>query len=49
MKFDFDNFSFQDEANFMNLNNQMQSQQIKANGTLGFNDDTIYDKIEKES
>lgn len=46
MKFELDEFSFQDEINLMNLNNQMQNQQIKPNGTMGFNEDTIYHKID---
>lgn len=47
MKFDFDEFNFQDEINFMNLNHQMESQQQKVNPTFGFNEDSIYNKIEK--
>jgi len=46
MKFDFDEFTFQDEINFMNLNNQMENLQVKNNDTMGFNLDTIYQKIE---
>ncbi len=46
MKFDFDEFTFQDEINFMNLNNQMESLQVKNIDTMGFNLDTIYQKIE---
>lgn len=48
MKFDFDEFTFQDEINFMNLNNQMDNVQIKSNTTMGFNNDTIYQKIEEK-
>ena len=48
MKFDFDEFTFQDEINFMNLNNQMDNIQIKSNTTTGFNNDTIYQKIEEK-
>lgn len=47
MKFDLDEFTFQDEINLMNLNYQMQSQQMDLNNTMGLNDDTIYHKIEK--
>lgn len=47
MRLEFDEFDFQDEINFMNLNDQMEkASQIKFNTTLGFNDDTIYQKIE---
>ena len=46
MKFDMDEFSFQDEINLMNLNYQMKNQQSKENPILGFNEDTIYNKIE---
>ncbi len=50
MKFDFDEFSFQDEINFMNLNYQMEHQQIKTeiNPSIGFNNDSIYHKIEEK-
>lgn len=50
MRFDFDEYNFQDEINLMNLNRQMESQQMKTNGnaSFGFNEDTIYNKIEKE-
>ena len=54
MKFDLDDedFTFQDEAIFMDLNRQMESRQqtFKSNNnnnTLGFNNDTIYNKIEQ--
>lgn len=48
MKFDLDEFTFQDEVNFMNLNYQMERQQLKTNASVGFNDDTIYHKIEEK-
>ncbi len=51
MKFDLeeDEFSFKDESSFMNLNYQMENQQLKnGNSTIGFNEDTIYNKIEKK-
>ena len=50
MKFDFDEYNFQDEINLMNLNHQMENQQTIKNGnaSFGFNEDTIYNKIEKE-
>lgn len=48
MKFDLDEFDFKDEINFMSLNYQMESQQLKVNPTVGFNDDTIYNNIEKK-
>ena len=49
MKFNFDEFSFQDQINFMNLNYQMESQQLKTknNSSIGFNEDSIYRKIEE--
>lgn len=48
MKFDFDEFNFQDEINLMNLNNQMEDLgRIKFNETIGFNEDTIYAKIDE--
>ncbi len=46
MKFDFDEFTFQDEISVMNLNRQMENWQVKTNDTMGFNRDTIYQKIE---
>lgn len=46
MKFDLDEFSFQDEGNFMNLIHQMENQQLKTNSSFGFNEDSIYHKIE---
>lgn len=46
MKFDFDEFSFRDEINFMNLNYQMESQQRKVNTSFGFNEDIIYKEID---
>ncbi len=49
MKFDFDEFSLQDEINLMNLNHQMENQQINLNASFGFNDDTIYHKIENKN
>ncbi len=51
MKFDFDEYNFQDEINLMNLNRQMESQQIKTNlnPSIGFNEDTIYHTIEKDN
>ncbi len=50
MRFDFDEYNFQDEINLMNLNRQIENQHIKTNGnaSFGFNEDTIYNKIEKE-
>ena len=50
MKFDFDEFSFQDEINLMNLNHQMENQQLKTNknSSFGFNEDTIYNNIKKK-
>lgn len=50
MKFDFDEFSFQDEINLMNLNNQMENfGSLKFNETAGFNEDTIYVKIDEKT
>lgn len=48
MKFDFDEYNFQDEINLMNLNHQMENQQFKTemNPSIGFNNDSIYDKVE---
>ncbi len=47
MRFDLDEFNFKDEINFMSLNNQLENQQLKnGNITIGFNEDTIYNKIE---
>lgn len=49
MRLDFDEFSFQDEVNFMNLNDQMQrTGKMNFNSTIGFNNDTIYQKIEEK-
>ena len=49
MKFDFDEFSFQDEINLIHLNNQMENLgHIKFNETIVFNEDTIYSKIEEK-
>lgn len=48
MKSDFDEYTFQDEINFMNLNYQMENQHLNLNKTMGFNDDTIYHKIEEQ-
>lgn len=49
MKFNMDEFTFQDEVYFMNLNHKMQSQQLEFNHTMGLNEDTLYHKIENES
>lgn len=55
MKFDIDDeFTFQDEINFMDLNRQMEAREqiLKNNSnnvTIGFNDDAIYNRIEKLS
>ncbi|MCI8637195.1 MAG: hypothetical protein HFJ36_05100 [Clostridia bacterium] len=52
MKIDLDEeFTYQDEINFMDLNRQMESRQqiFKSNNnniTIGFNNDTIYNKVE---
>lgn len=54
MKFDLDDedFTFQDEAIFMDLNRQMESRQqifkSNSNNTFGFNNDSIYNKIEQK-
>lgn len=50
MKFDFDEYNFQDEINLMNLNHQMENQQFKTemNPSMGFNNDSIYHKIEEK-
>lgn len=48
MKFDFDEFSFQDEINLMNLNHQMENQQMNVNTSFGFNNDAIYHKMESK-
>lgn len=48
MKFEFEDDIFQDEIYFMQLKHQMESQQIKANATMGFNNDAIYQKIENK-
>lgn len=50
MKFDFDEYNFQDEINLMNLNYQMEKQQFKTemNPSIGYNNDSIYHKIEEK-
>ncbi len=51
MRFDFDEYNFRDEINLMNLNYQMESQQVERNknSSFGFNDDTIYNQIDKSN
>lgn len=50
MRFEKDEFSFKDEINFMNLNYEIQNQQqlLKNQNTFGFNNDTLYNGIDKE-
>lgn len=46
MKFEFDEISYKDEIELMNLQNQMQQNEIKSKQTLGFNLDSLYNAIE---
>lgn len=48
MKIEFEDSCYQDQINLMQLNHQMESQQIKAVATIGFNNDAIYQKIENK-
>ena len=48
MKFDFDEYSFKDQIEFMNINNQMKQNQLQNNKKIGFNNDTLYNFIEKD-
>ncbi len=48
MKFEFDDFNFKDQIEFMNLNNQMKQNQIENNHNIGFNNDELYNFIEKK-
>ena len=48
MKFDFDEYSFKDQIEFMNINNQMKQNQLQNNQNIGFNDDTLYNFIEQD-
>ncbi len=48
MKFEFDDFNFKDQVEFMNLNKQMQQNQVENNSNIGFNNDALYDCIEKK-
>ena len=49
MKFEFDDFNFKDQVEFMNLNKQMQQNQVENNANIGFNNDALYDSIEKKN
>lgn len=46
MKSDFDEFSFKDEINLMSLQSKMEKQQIENTFKFGFNEDSIYNKME---
>lgn len=48
MKFEFDDFNFKDQVEFINLNKQMQQNQIEFNQNIGFNNDILYDFAEKK-
>ncbi len=48
MRFEFDDFNFKDQVEFMNLNKQMQQNQVENNPNMGFNNDALYDCIEKK-
>ena len=48
MKFEFDDFNFKDQIEFMNLNKQMQQNQIENNLNIGFNDDRLYNFVERK-
>ena len=41
MKFEFDDFNFKDQIEFMNLNNQMKQNQLEDNHNIGFNNDVF--------
>lgn len=42
MKFEFDEMSFKDEIELMNIERQMQQNQLNNNQSFGFNMDTLY-------
>ena len=48
LKFEFDDFNFKDQIEFMNLNNQMKQNQLEDNHNIGFNNDVLYNFIEKK-
>ncbi len=48
MRFEFDDFNFKDQVEFMNLNKQMQQNHIENNQIIGFNSDIIYNFIENK-
>ena len=47
MKSDFDEYTFKDQIEFMNINSQMKQQQLENNENIGFNNDTLYNFIEQ--
>lgn len=49
MKFEFDDFNFKDQVEFINLNKQMQQKQIENNQNLGFNSDALYNFAENKN
>ena len=48
MKFDFDEYSFKDQIELMNINNQMKQNQLQNNQNMGFNNDILYNFIEQD-
>ncbi len=48
MKFEFDDFNFKEQVELMNLNKQMQQNQLEHNQNIGFNNDILYNFIEKK-
>lgn len=49
MKFEFDDFNYKDQVEFMNLNKQMQQNQVENNQGIGFNNDMLYDFAERNN
>lgn len=46
MRFDFDEYSFKDQIELMNINNQMKQNQQQNNQNIGFNEDNLYNLVE---
>lgn len=49
MKFEFDDFNFKDQIEFMKINKQMQQNQIENLQNIGFNNDRLYDFVDKDN
>lgn len=49
MKFELEDFNINEQAEIMNMLSTYKNTQIQNKGSIGFNDDTIYNYVEQKN